>query len=353
LTSFPVSVVGAAGTGFQARRFTVSLPQVNFWSTKRPHLYAIIANLTAGGNTDVYCTQTGFRNFTTAGVELRLNGAPLKLAGVSIHEQYPTPTGRTLTDEQRFWDLQCVNATRSNWWRGSYPFHPMMYVYSDRLGIGTWEESQIFWCNEPDIIAAISRGLTKAMWIEMLYRDFNRPSILMWSAGNEPWAYEAFLDYLRDTRSFLDAHDPNRVLAFASVSSQDWTRFFRETPLRIVTPNCYGGTFEGVKGDWYNEITANLQRYSNNNPGKPIVNMEWGYWRGDSNFNQTTCFTEGFRAFTDNPRVQGFTWWLAFDYFGSNYYNGMGVYNMARTWYEAPTFNAMVVNYTAFTASNL
>jgi hypothetical protein len=186
----------------------------------------------------------------------------------------------------------------------------------------------------------------------MLYRDFNRPSVLMWSAGNEPWAYEAFLTYLQQTKEFLDSHDPNRIFSFACVSSQDWSRFFREAPLRIVTPNCYGGTFEGDPGAWYVEITANLQRFGNNNPGKPIVNMEWGYWRGGT-FNQTTCFLEGFRAFSENPRVQGFTWWLAFDYFGTNYYNGMGVYNMARTWYEAPTFNAMVANYTTFTASNL
>ncbi|MEX2684556.1 MAG: glycoside hydrolase family 2 protein [Candidatus Sigynarchaeota archaeon] len=350
--SYPVSLSGAAGTNYQALRCSATMSQVAFWSTKRPALYAVVANLTAAGSSDVFCTQTGFRNFTTDGVELRLNGAPLKLAGVSVHEQYPAPTGRSLTDEQRFWDLICINATRSNWWRGSYPFHPMMYIYSDRLGIATWEESQIFWCNEPDIIAAISRGLTASMWIEMLYRDFNRPSILMWSAGNEPWAYEAFLSYLQQTKAFLDAHDPNRILAFACVSSQDWTRFFRETPLRIVTPNCYGGTFEGVPGAWYDEITANLQRYGNNNPGKPIVNMEWGYWR-DAGGNQSRCFLEGVRAFTENPRVQGFTWWLAFDYYGPNYHNSMGVYNMARTWYEPATFSAMVANYTAFTAANL
>ncbi|MBN2152372.1 MAG: hypothetical protein JW839_13050 [Candidatus Lokiarchaeota archaeon] len=351
-SSHVVSITGAAGTGYQALRCDALLPLVSFWSTKRPDLYAVVANLTAGGTSDVFCTQTGFRNFTTDGVELRLNGAPLKLAGVSIHEQYPAPTGRSLTDDQRFHDLQCANATRSNWWRGSYPFHPMMYVYSDRFGIACWEESQIFWCNEPDIIAAISRGLTASMWIEMLYRDYNRPSILMWSAGNEPWAYEAFLTYLQQTKAFLDAHDPNRILAFACVSSQDWTRFFRETPLRIVTPNCYGGTFEGVPGAWYDEITANLQRYANNNPGKPIVNMEWGYWR-DAGGNQSRCFLEGFRALTENPRVQGFTWWLLHDYYGPNYHNSMGVYNMERNWYEPATFSAMVANYTTFTAANL
>jgi beta-glucuronidase len=329
------------------------MPQVAFWSTKQPKLYAVMANLTTAGSfMDVYCTQTGFRNFTTDGVGLRLNGAPLKLAGVSVHEQYPAPTGRSLSDEQRFWDLQCVNATRSNWWRGSYPFHPMMYLYSDRLGLACWEESTIFWCNEPDMIAAMARGLTESLWIEMLYRDYNRPSILMWSAGNEPWSYEAFLTYLQQTKAFLDAHDTNRILAFACVSSQDWTRFFREAPLRIVTPNCYGGTFEGDPGAWYNETKANLQRYANNNPGKPIVNMEWGYWR-DAGGNQSRCFLEGFRAFSENPRVQGFTWWLAFDYYGPNYYNGMGIYNIERSWNESTTFNAMVANYTTFTSLNL
>ncbi len=350
--SFPVSLLGMAGTGYASLRCNASVPLVFYWSTKQPSLYAVMVNLTAGDMFDRYCTQTGFRNITVDGEELRLNGAPLKLAGVSCHEQYPAPFGRSLTDEQRFWDLTCINETRSNWWRGSYPFHPMMYVYSDRFGIACWEESQVFWCNEPDMIAGLVRGTFKSMWVEMLYRDYNRPSILMWSAGNEPWAYEAFLTYLRQTKAFLDAHDPNRILSFACVSSQDWTRFFRETPLRVVTPNCYGGTFEGEKYAWYEEITANLQRYGNNNPGKPILNMEWGYWRGEGK-NQSKCFLDGFRAFTENPRVQGFTWWIAFDYWGPNYYNSMGVYNMNRTWHEQDTFDAMVANFSAYTSTNL
>nr|MDO8114696.1 glycoside hydrolase family 2 TIM barrel-domain containing protein [Candidatus Sigynarchaeota archaeon] len=350
--TYVVTMIGINSTRYAASRFNVTIPNLSYWSTKQPALYAVMVNLTAGSSIDLFCTQTGFRNFTTEGTELRLNGAPLKLAGVSIHEQYPEPTGRSLSDSQRFWDLQCVNKTRSNWWRGSYPFHPMMYLYSDRLGISCWEEAQIFWCNEPDLIEGFSRGTYSSIWIEMLYRDYNRPCILMWSGGNEPWSYEYFVTYLRETKSFLDTHDPNRILAFACVSSQDWTGLFRNTPLRIVTPNCYGGTFEGIPGAWYNETTANLQRFGNNNPGKPIVNMEFGYWR-DSTNNQSRCFLECFRAFTENPRVQGFTWWLAFDYYGSNYYNGMGVYNMARTWHQNDTFDAMVANYTTFTAANM
>jgi beta-galactosidase len=335
-----------------AHRYDISLPSIVYWSTKRPNLYAVMVNVTAGGMTDQFCTQVGFRNFTTSGVELRLNGAPFKLAGVSVHEQYQTPTGRSLSDDQRFWDLKCINATKSNWWRGSYPFHPMMYVYSDRFGIACWEESPLFWANEVNIIQGFARNAFPSIWVEMVYRDFNRPSIFMWSAGNEPWAYETYLQYLKESKAFLDSHDPNRILAFACVSSQSWSSFFRDTPLRVVTPNCYGGTFEGKLGAWYNETTANLKRYTDNNPGKPVVNMEFGYWR-DGTSNQSRCFRECFKAFSENPNVQGFTWWLAFDYYGSNYYNSMGVYNMERTWTQPDTFSAMVANYTSYTSSNL
>ncbi|HME55794.1 MAG TPA: glycoside hydrolase family 2 TIM barrel-domain containing protein [Candidatus Lokiarchaeia archaeon] len=347
-----LSLTSTDGYNCTAHRFDISLPLVSYWSTKHPNLYAVLANVTADGITDQFCTQTGFRNFTTAGVDLLLNGAPLKLAGVSIHEQYPAPTGRSLNDDQRFLDLECVNATKSNWWRGSYPFHPMMYVYSDRFGIACWEESPLFWANEVNIIQGFARNAFPSIWVEMVYRDFNRPSILMWSAGNEPWAYDTYLQYLQQSKAFLDTHDPNRIMAFACVSSQSWTSFFRDTPLRVVTPNCYGGTFEGVLGAWYNETTANLKRYMDNNPGKPIVNMEFGYWR-DGTSNQSRCFQECYKAFTENPNVQGFTWWLAFDYYGANYYNAMGVYNMARTWAQPDTFNAMVLAYTNYTHNNL
>lgn len=340
------------GASHAATTVRLALTHVALWSTKRPRLHAVFVNLTTGNLSDAFCTQTGFRAFNISGTALHLNGAPLKLAGVSYHEQYPRPTGRTLSDAQYSTDLALIQATGSNWWRGSYPFHPNAYLFSDRLGLACWEEAPVFWVNEADVVQARARGYYAGLWVEVLYRDVNRPSILFWSAGNEPWAQQAWYDYVADTKAFLERHDPTRVLSFACVSSHDWTPAFHE--LAVVTPNTYGGTFDGVLGDFYGEMSRQVGRFAARNPGKPLISMEWGYWRGagTNDSEQVRCFEEGFRALTEHPNCQGVTWWLAFDYYGRDYHNSMGIYNHARTW-ASPTLPVMRAAYTNYTRANL
>lgn len=349
-----IQLTSHADTNYMAVQIPLDLPMVQFWSTKRPNLYGVMVNLTHNGMTDQFWIQTGFRNISISGTNLTLNGADLKLAGVSVHEQYPYPVGRSLNDSLHFQDMICVKNTSSNWWRGSYPFHPISYIYSDRLGLACWEEAPVFWVNEVDLIEGFARQIYTPLWTEILFRDFNRPSVIFWGACNEPWAQGNLFEYLRQTKSFLDTYDPSRILSFACVSSQDWNPAFHEANLRALTPNTYGGTFDGVIGDFYGELSKELDRFSSKNPGKPLVSMEWGLWRGGQNDEeQRRCFEEGYRAFTEHSDVcQGFTWWLAFDYYGTNYYNSMGIYNHERTWHSQ-TFDAMVPAYSNFTRNNI
>jgi beta-glucuronidase len=346
-----MDLVGMAGTDYLASKISLSLANVNYWSTKRPNLYAVMANLSwGGGQIDRFCTQTGFRNITVEGTKLLLNGAPLKLAGVSRHEQYPTPTGRTLSDFQHFLDLELINSTGSNWWRGSYPFHPITYIHSDRIGLACWEETPVFWQNEGDFIQGNTRNIFESYWIEMVFRDLNRPSIIFWGACNEPWAQGPLYEYLDQSKAFLDKYDPTRILSFACVSTHHWNQGYKN--LRVCTPNTYGGTFDGVIGDYYGEIAKELDLFSSNNPGKPLVSMEWGMWRSGDDTEQRKCFEEGFKAFSEHETTVGMTWWLSFDYFGTNYYNSMGIFNMERNWH-GPTFDIMLASYTEYTKGNL
>jgi hypothetical protein len=351
--STTLSLITQNGVPYVAQQIKLSLNSVDFWSTKHPNLYALIVNLTGVGIADQFCTQIGFRNITTEGEQLLLNGAGLKLAGVSVHEQYPAPIGRSLNDSLHYQDLSLVNATGSNWWRCSYPFDPIAYIYSDRLGLACWEEAPVFWANEVNMIEGVARGTFTPLWIEMLYRDYNRPSILFWSGGDEPWAQQGWFDYLSATQTFLNQNDPNdRIFSFACVSSQSWNPAFRLESLRVITPNTYAGTFEGTVGDFYGGLKDELNQWTNANPGKPLVSLEWGFWRSGNDSEQQQCFEDGFRAFSENPTVQGFTWWLAFDYYGTNYYNSMGIYNIQRTWHSI-TFDSMVLDYTNYTRNNL
>jgi beta-glucuronidase len=356
ILSYSLTLASMNNTKYAAFTIPISLSNVSFWSTKNPNLHAIIANLSVPNQSkiDSFCTQVGFRHISVSGTQLLLNGASLKLAGCSVHEQYPYPIGRSLNDTLHYQDISLLKDLNANWWRGSYSFHPISYIYSDRLGLGCWEEAVVFWVNEINIYQANSRNYYESLWIEILSRDFNRPSILFWGACNEPWAQGGLYKYLDTTKAFLDQHDPSRILSYACVSSHEWSPGFKN--LDVCTPNTYAGTFEGVRGDWYNELTRQLYRFGNNsnNIGKPIVSMEFGYWRGEgvNDSEQKRCFEECFKAYNENPNVQGFTWWLAFDYYGADYYNGMGVYNHMRTWH-APVYDSMKSSYGIYTQNNL
>jgi len=351
--SSSINLDDTTGTGYIAKRISLSLTDIKFWSTKSPNLYAVNVNLSTATTQDVFYTQTGFRNITTKENLFLLNGAQLKLAGCSIHEQLPKPTGRTLSDLQRFTDLELLKNMSGNWWRAHYALHPLSYLYSDRLGMACWEEAPVNWENEINFVQGNNRGIFTAMWIEILYRDFNRPSVIFWGACNEPWAQGPLWDYLAETKQFMDTYDPSRIFSFAAVSSHEWSPAFGN--LRACTPNTYAGTFEGKKGDWYNELTRQLWRLGNNthNQGKPLMTMEFGIWRsGEGDIDQVRCFNETFRALTENPNVQGMTWWIFADYFGPDYYNSMGIYNHLRNW-TSPTYTVMKSGYSTFTANNL
>ncbi len=341
---------------YSAISINVDIPFVRFWSTKSPNLYAINVNISSSDGLikDTFYTQIGFRNFSVDGNRLLLNGAPLKLAGVSIHEQYPKPIARMLNDSLRFSDLLKIKDLNANWWRAHYPLHPHSYIFSDRLGLACWQEAPITWVNEADFVQMYSRNYFYGLWTEILYRDYNRPSVLIWGATNEPWAQSGLYNYLRDLHEWMKIKDPSRFVSFAAVSSHDsWTKGFEH--LEICTPNTYAGTFEGNKTDWYNELTKQLWRVANNtyNKGKPIVSMEFGYWRaGINDSDQVKCFEEAFRAFSEHPNVQGMTWWIFADYHGPDYYNSMGIYNHDRTW-SSPTYHVMKAKYAEYTANNL
>ena len=84
-----------------------------------------------------------------------------------------------------------------------------------------------------------------------------------------------------------------------------------------------------------------------------MMSMEFGYWRGpNDDLDQKRCFEECFQAYSEHPWVIGMTWWIAFDYFGENYYNGMGVFNHARSWHS-PVYFSMQTAYGNYTMNNL
>jgi hypothetical protein len=343
-----ISLAGQTGTRYTAHRFVASATNVSYWSTKRPNLYAVVVNLTTNNPTiplDQFVTQTGFRNFTTEGVELRLNGADLKLGGASVYFIRNPPIAQHFSPDDFFNQLLQVKNASVNFMRLGV-LDPVLSLYADRLGIAIDEEPSVHWANDVNLLLGRTRGIFGHMWTETVFRDKNRPSVLFWGGCNEPWATTALWQYLDWLRDFLDENDPERILVFACASSQDWNPAYRY--LRVCTPNVYGGTFEGEKLAFEKEIGACIDRYYAANPGKPIINLEWGYWREGT--NMLKCYHEGMNAYMNRTEVAGCTWFAFNDAYTCC---AMGLYDINNNLVAPDVLAEMKVRYASFESSNL
>ena len=287
-----ILTTGVESTDYAIYRFTLSLDNVSFWTNKHPSLYALEVNLSVSGIIspffDRFLSQIGFRELTINGTQLLLNGAPIFLTGNNIHQECPG-MGRTVTPERIRDDLLLLKNISTNIIRCHYTLNRLYYLYGDRLGLAFWEEAPVYWFNDVTFLETMIRGTAKSTFLEMVFRDINRPSIFFWSVANEPWSEDILSKYLKDFRNLQELIDPTRILGYACAPSQ--TRVPPFTDLEMIT------------GNMFDEITYLSSDY----PNKPILITEYG-----RPLNERTDF------YLENHQVIGFIFWIGIAYF-SNY----------------------------------
>jgi len=284
-----------------------------------------------------------------------MNNNNITLAGITYIEQQEKPIGVSLTFEQYYEDFVKINTTYANYLRTG-TLHPQAYVLMDRFGLTAWEETPFNWFNDVNFYMAFSRKIIEPYWTQIVYRLSNRVGVIYYGMCNEPWSTIGLFQYLPLVRDWILKYDSGRIPSFTAASSQDWNPAFNY--LSCVTPNTYGGTFEGERYAWDVEMGKSITNWANRNPGKPIIVMEWGYWRewngsAITDQRQTECFNEGLKAFADNSRVVGFVWFSGFDYNTLTYYNGMGIWNTTRGLESPNLLSAMQSAYSNLTKNNI
>ena len=287
--------------------------KVREWSPESPTLYVAAARLVEGESVlDEVWDQFGFREVRVKGSRILLNGEPVFLKGLSRHEDYPE-LGRALTPSLIYGDLQIVKEMGANFLRTAhYPNHPLTYIYADRLGLLVWEEIPVYWFDCEAFRIQLARGIAKQMLLEMIYRDLNRPSIIMWSLANECGCRDERIAFLRDLAQAARRADAGRLLtqAIAWDPSDDTTL---KAGLDVLSVNMYFGIFYGKVEDMDAVIKELRRRY----PNIPIVISEFGYWSGGGvgEARQAEYFARTWRIIeTNRDIVCGAAWWTAFDY---------------------------------------
>ncbi len=179
----------------------ISLPDAKLWSAEKPYCYTlVVSSVNAQGNIEeITSIQTGFRtaeiknavdDFGTDGRWYYVNGKTVKLKGVNRHESHPE-RGHALTREDMEEEVKLMMRANINHVRNShYPDDPYWYYLCNKYGLYLEDEANIeshqyYYGAESISHPPEWKAAHVARVTEMVERNKNQPSIVIWSLGNE------------------------------------------------------------------------------------------------------------------------------------------------------------------------
>ncbi|WP_121810041.1 glycoside hydrolase family 2 protein [Mucilaginibacter kameinonensis] len=161
-------------------QLSFKLPKVQLWSPETPKLYKVIVSAGADKTED----KIGFRTIEARGPQLLLNGKPVFLRGICIHGEIPQEVRRAYSQQDAEQLLNQAHELGCNMVRlAHYPHDEKITRLADSLGIMVWSEIPVYWTIDFGNTAVLEKA--KAQLNEMITRDHNRASIIIWSVGNE------------------------------------------------------------------------------------------------------------------------------------------------------------------------
>lgn len=291
----------------------IALDKPHLWSVDAPYLYTLLTEVYQHGKlVDAYTTTTGIRDIRfDADKGFLLNGQPLKLKGVNMHQDHPG-VGAGIPDALQVYRLKELKKFGCNAYRSSHnPMTPEMLDACDSLGILVIEENRLTGVNEEH-----TRLLKR-----MIDRDRNHPCIILWSVGNEEWGIEWKESGTRiaaTMREYCHRFDPTRLMTVASSSG----------PAILIPADVAG----------YNYILQNpVEQHRKDYPGRRALGSEEttgcgtrgiyfdAHGKGhmvahnrkpngpDSLLN---CIERGWKFYDERPYLAGLFYWTGFDYRG-------------------------------------
>ena len=257
--------------GFAAIDFNADL---KLWSPESPKLY----DVTIDAETDQVRDQIGFRSIETRGTEILLNGRPIFLRGVCLHEEAPLRGGRAYSRDDALTLLGWAKELGANFVRlAHYPHNEFMVKEADRLGIMVWSEIPVYWTILWENPATLENARNQLR--EMIERDRNRAAVVIWSVANETPLSDARLSFLKNLVSYARTLDPDRLISAALER-----HYLNPTTQMIDDPL---GEYLDVLGcneyvGWYDGLPAKADRLEwRTKHQKPLIMSEFG---GDARY---------------------------------------------------------------------
>ena len=240
----------------------VTVPSVKQWSAETPWLYTLkVSSFDKKGQTETTSIEIGFRDVAIEGGQLLVNGQPVLIKGANRHEMNPYK-GYVVSEADMIQDIQIMKRLNINAVRTChYPDDPLWYTLCDRYGLyvvaeanneshgmGYGKESL---ANDPDYELAHLERIRRAV-----QRDYNHPSVIIWSMGNEA------------------GNGPNFYKGYDMIKSMDTSR-----PVQ----------YERAEGAANTDIMCPMywdhywcEKYSASNPDRPLIQCEYAHAMGNS-----------------------------------------------------------------------
>ena len=239
------------------------------WSPQSPRLYKVRIS---SGN-DRVDDMIGFRNIETDGNKILLNGKPVFLRGICIHEEAPIRGGRAFSAEDAAILLGWAKELGCNFVRlAHYPHNAHMVRLADEMGLMVWSEIPVYWTidfDNPDTYANAEQQLK-----ENIHRDKNRASVIMWSIGNETPVHKSRNRFMKNLAKFARTLDSTRLITAATdKQSADGFHYKISDPLiqhlDVIGVNEYIG--------WYDGLPEKCRQMTwTSNFDKPVIVSETG-----------------------------------------------------------------------------
>ena len=320
------------------------------WSPEEPYLYDVSVRL----GEDMISDRVGFREIKVRGREILLNGRSIFLKGISAHEE-SVEHGRALTDEERTANIKLAKELGCNFMRiAHYPHHENMARLADELGMMLWEEIPVYWAIRFEREATYEDAHNQLA--ELIERDYNRASVIIWSVGNENADTDSRLSFMKRLADYAHETDPTRLVSAACLVDEAENRIADRLAdsLDIIGLNEYCG--------WYSPDFARLPALmKNSDPDKPVIITEFGAdaMRGNTG-DPGTKGTEEYQAriyelqmetLTKIDYIKGISPWILYDFRCprrtssiQKYYNRKGLLDETKT-YRKPAFYVLAKYY--------
>ncbi|MDB5907615.1 MAG: beta-glucuronidase [Massilia sp.] len=165
-----------------ACRVQLSIPVqgLQYWSPDHPKLY----NVVIASATDRVSDRIGFRTIETRGQDILLNGKSIFLRGISLHDENPLIPGRLRGEGDMRMLLQWAKELNANYVRlAHYPHSETMIRLADEMGLLVWAEVPVYWTISWQNAATFDNANQQLR--DLIERDKNRASVIVWSVGNE------------------------------------------------------------------------------------------------------------------------------------------------------------------------